>query len=121
MAKTAIQLLREVHDLLVCDPDSWTTEFYAEDARSNPVAINSGRARRFCPRGHLRRACGVEWDLECCAYDRAVVLLDEAAQSLYDRDTFDHVNDDPHLGYIAVLACFRRAIKTAETPGPDSE
>ena len=116
MTKTVNELLVEVLDLLVKDPDSWTTEFYAEDAHRNPVAINSDRARRYCPRGQLRLACGVPWEVQCCAYDGAVALLNQAARGLYQRDTFDEVNDDPDLGYDPVLACFRWAIEKTTAP-----
>jgi len=118
MAKSVNELLTEVLDRLVSDPDSWTTEFYAEDAHRNPVAINSAHARRYCPRGQLRRASGVAWDVQCCAYDEAVTLLNEAARHLYQCDTFDEVNDAPYLGYEAVLACFRWAIAKADAPKP---
>ena len=113
MAKSVKELLSETCDFLVNNPDSWTTEFYAEDQDQNPVEIDSAKACRFCPLGRLRLACGVPWDVGCHTYDATVSLLDAAAQALFQQDKFELVNDHPDLGYEAALKCFEWAIERA--------
>jgi len=110
MTTTVKQLLMEARDWLADHPDSWTTEFYAEDKDGNPIDVFDNSAHKFCARGVLRRFSNKPWDVESTLYVEAEQLLCRAASQLFNADGFDKVNDDPDLGYTAVLNCFDWAI-----------
>lgn len=91
---------------LIADPDHWTQNTLARNARHRAVGTGSLTATRFCAQGALLRIFGFEID----DYVRADGLLTKAAYELFGMK-YVTVND--YRGQRDVVAVFERAIQMA--------
>lgn len=97
------------------DPEHWTQNVYARNQKDSAVHCASDAASKFCAAGACRR---VDYETSQYIWDKACILLTNAARHLYGYGDITSINDG-HIESItdqhaAVKACYELAIEMAK-------